>query len=258
MSERRKGATIRHFIAKELLLATMLLTSQVAAAELHCQSIAGGAPKLETIDAHARLAYLRERLRRGARRARWWHYGWSGTYAALAAYQVVLIPFGDRDARINYYFGAGSSLLGLAVLWIAPLKVMADEKWLERRIAAAPADESVCALLAEAERLLVRDAAAEAFGKSPMVHAGNFVLNIGLALALGLGFHHWDQAAIQGPVGIAVGELQTFTQPTDELKTLAAYRRGELTSRERADALRFTLLPTAGRDHVGIALGFSF
>jgi len=201
---------------------------------------------------------LRASLRRGARHVRIWHYGWTAIYGGLATYQAVSIAFADRESRINNYFGTGASLLGLSVLWIAPLKVMADQRWLERRVAASPADESPCALVAEAERLLVRDAAAEAFGKSAMTHAGNFVLNIGLALALGIGFNHWDQAAIQGLSGIAVGELQSFTQPTDEIKTLQRYRAGELGQPRGRDPPLFTVVPELARDRFGLSLALAF
>ncbi|HZS35245.1 MAG TPA: hypothetical protein VFF06_00385 [Polyangia bacterium] len=224
---------------------------------MRCRRIAGGSARLESLDAAARLAYLRENLRRGARHVRAWHYAWSGIYGALTTYQLVLIPFGDREQRIDYYFGASSALLGFAVLWIAPLKVMRDQRWLERRIAAAPPGESPCAPLADAERLLLRDAASEAFGKSALVHAGNVALNVGLLLALGFGFGHWQQAAIQGPVGIVVGELQIFSQPRDEMTTLARYRSGQLTPAPR-ERYWLSVVPDLSRDRAGLSLTIDF
>ncbi len=229
-----------------------------ALADVRCRAPLGASTRLESIDAETRLAFLRETLRSGARHARIWHYSWSGIYASLAAVQFGLLATGDRDSHINNYFGAGASLLGLSVLWIAPLKVMRDQKWLERRIARSPAGESPCALVAEAERLLERDAASEAFGKSALTHAGNFVLNIGLALAIGLGFGHWEQAAIQGPVGIAVGELQSFTQPRDVIDGLARYRRGDLRPPRARLPFLYTLAPDVGRDRAGLVFALSF
>jgi hypothetical protein len=242
-----------------MLAAALAAPSGARGEEVHCRAIAGGSPKLERLDAGVRLDFLRKNMRRGARRARIWHYGWTGIYGALTTYQAVAISWSDREQRINNYFGAGASFLGLSVLWIAPLKVMSDQKWLERRIAASPPGESPCALVAEAERLLERDAAGERFGKGPLTHAGNFLLNIGLALALGLGFNHWDQAAVQGLSGIAVGELQSFTQPIDEVRTLARYRSGDLSPLPGGrEPPWLALVPTAARDGGGLALAVSF
>ena len=217
-----------------------LLSGATARAETHCRAIAGGSLKLESIDANERLAFLRDALRRGARHARIYHWGWTAIYAGLTAYNGGRIASDDAYNRINDYFGTGASAFGLLVLWIAPLKVMRDQRWLERRLSRAPPDEDRCAQLADAERLLLRDAEGEAFGKSALIHIGNFAFNTGLALVLGIGFGHWDQAAIQGLVGVAVGELQSFTQPSDEIVTLARYRRADL-RREPDRALRWHL-----------------
>ena len=111
----------------------------------------------------------------------------------------------DRAGLIDDGIGAGASFVGVLSVALSPQAVMADQYWLERRLRRAPPGTDVCALLADAERLLVRDAKSAAFGKSALVHAGNFVFNAGVMLLLGIGFNHWEQAALQGVVGVAVG-----------------------------------------------------
>ena len=86
-----------------------------------------------------------------------------------------------------------------------------------------------CSLVAEAERLLLRDAASEEFGRGPLVHVGNFALNLGLGLLIALGFGHGVVAAISTIVGIVVGEIQVATQPTGAVALLQRYRAGDLT-----------------------------
>src|SRR5205085_52841 len=83
------------------------------------------------------------------------------------------------------------------------------------RLRHAPPGTDVCALLADAEGLLVRDVKSAAFGKSALTHAGNFLFNIGVGLVLGVAFHHWTQAAIQSLAGIAVGEVMIISQPAE-------------------------------------------
>jgi hypothetical protein len=119
------------------------------------------------------------------------------------------------------------SLLGVAALGFLPLKVMADQRELDRLLV-APAGRGSCSLLADAERMLLRDAGSEEFGRGPLVHIGNFVLNLGLGLIIGLGFGHGTVAAISTLVGIVVGEIQIASQPTGSISLLERYRAGDL------------------------------
>jgi hypothetical protein len=236
-------------------LAFVLLCASASARgeATYCKPIEGGVGSLARIDADARLEFVRTNLRQGAFDTRIWHSTWSALYGGVAIYQIVSIPFSSHDGKTWHYFGAGGSLLGLGVLQIMPPKVLADAPALELRLVA----ESGCAALADAERVLTRDAASEAFSISPMVHAGNFAINIGLVLALGLGFHNWNQAALQGGIGAVVGEIQTFTQPRRELHALARYRAGDLRTQRRR-AFDFSIAPVLARQQAGLGLGLSF
>jgi len=238
------------------LLAVALTTGDARAAG--CAAIAGGSTSLERIDAGERLRFVRERLRVDARDARIWAWTWAGIYSALTVGNLALLAAHDQDQRRDDYLGAAASFVGLAVLLVSPLKVMRDQRWLERRLARAPAGVDPCALLADAERLLIRDAAAEAFGKGPLVHAGAFIFNLGLGLVLGAGFGHWNSAAITSLVGIAISEIQIVSQPNGALRTLQRYRRANLGPPARWRPYHLGLAPIAGPDHIGLMIGGAF
>jgi hypothetical protein len=227
---------------------------------VHCRAIDGGDPRLEQIDADARLAFIRRELRDGARKARLWSWSWTGVYGSLATYQLLSATVIDtsRDGRIDGYIGAASAAIGVATMQLMPLKVMSDQRWLDRRLRLASADVDRCALLDEAEHLLVRDAASEAFGTSPLIHAGNLVFNIGLAVLLGAGFGHWRTAGITAAVGTAVGELEVFTQPTNSVDALRRYRSGVLGGRTEQPRPSWVVTPALGAGVYGLQIAGSF
>jgi hypothetical protein len=226
---------------------------------VNCRRIEGGLHALEGIDADVRLRFIDEHLRLGARRARIWAWTWAGIYSSLTLGEVILgVTEKDPESAKDDYLGAAASFVGLAVLVVLPLDVMRDQRWLERRLKHAPPNTDRCALLADAERLLIRDAASEEFGTGPLVHVGNFLFNIGVSLFQGLYFGHWGQAAITGLVGIAVGEIQAFTQPTDVVRALARYRQADLGHAPAKLPPAWLVVPEASRDHIGLRFALTF
>jgi hypothetical protein len=191
-------------------------------------AVVKGSPDLAAIDAQVRLRFLRERLGHEARRARIWSWSWAGVYTGLTAVQLGVTPAMGRDARKDMYVGAGASFLGLAIIGVMPLRVMGDQRWLERRLRTAPPGTHECVLLAEAEGLLLRDAKNEAFGVSQIVHVGNVIVNLAVFLTIGAGFGHWFSGAISFAAGVAVGEVMIYTQPLGAVEDLERYRAGEL------------------------------
>jgi hypothetical protein len=226
---------------------------------VHCKRIELGSRALEEIDARVRLRFISQGLAHAAFKARFWAWTWAGIYSALTVGNGILaLTSSNPDDRTDAYIGTAASFIGLMVLVVLPLKVMGDQRWLERRLRKAPADEDTCRLLADAERLLIRDADSQAFGKSPLVHAGNFGFNIAIALLLGVGFGHWNAAVITGLTGIAIGEIQTFTQPSDTIAMLRNYRFGRLTATPPKPRTTWMLAPTVTHDRYGVTLGVSF
>jgi hypothetical protein len=146
-----------------------------------------------------------------------------GTVANLAP-----LTFVAPDQRIDWYVGAGSTLIGIVPLVIAPLDVVGDSAALRPKVAAADPNGDLCPLLAEAEGTLVRDAKNQADGRRWWMHVANVALNTGVGLFLGLGYNHWLAGAFNTVTGTAIGEAIIFTQPTSSIDDLASYRSGSL------------------------------
>src|SRR5260370_40274746 len=117
--------------------------------------------------------------------------------------------------------------MGIVPLLIAPLDVIADARDLRRQLARRSGnDDDICRLLADAEARLARDAANQIDGQRWWLHVGNVVLNAGVGLFLGLGFHHWGAGALNAISGPVIGEAIILTQPTGSIDDLRAYRAG--------------------------------
>jgi hypothetical protein len=221
-----------------------------------CAAIDGGSDALAQRSAEERIAAIQAGLRIGARHARAWAWSWAAIYSVATAGEVVSAVLRDTSTKPDAAFAASGFFVGLLVLIVNPLKIMGDQRRLDRLVARGNANR--CALLADAERLLIRDAASEALGKSALVHIGNFVLNIGLGLGVGLGYHHWDQAALLMLGGYAIGEAQFATQPSDVIDLLARYRAGNLSPRRAATTRAFAVAPSFTREGVSLAVAVGF
>jgi hypothetical protein len=223
------------------------------AGAVECAVPPGMAPGLEHIDAAERLRFIRTALDTDARRARVWTGSWVGAYVALTAFSLALLPAYDDAHQPDQYVQAGLSVVGALSFAVLPLRVMGDQRWLERRLTRAGPGDHPCAQLADAERLLVRDAASEEEGRGVLIHAGSFVLNVAAGLALGLALGHWDSAALTTFAGAGIGELMILTQPTGAERALARYRAGDL-----AAPVRVGISPILSGAGGGLRLGVAF
>jgi len=218
-------------------------------------SLVGGEPALQHLNAEARLHFIHERLRIDARHARIWSYSWGAIYSALATGQFVAAPLVSHASGLDLYVGGGAALIGLLPLVVTPLKVMGDEKRLDE-LETETWGTDPCVALAQAERLLNRDAANEAQGQSLLFHGGNVVVNAGIFFIIGAGFGHWTSATISLLTGIATGEIMIFTQPVGALRTLRQYRRGDFGS--PSAGVRMGIAPLIARDGSGLVLLLTF
>lgn len=235
-----------------MLLAQLTVAGRSGATE--CRSIAGGSEALAAIDAQTRLRWLDQHLASGAARARIWAWTWRAAYTGITIGEVALAATAktteDRAADI---VGATSAFIGVAANLILPLKVMGDQRWWAKHYAGSQGDD-VCALLNTAEMLFIRDAESEEFGVGPLVHVGNFAINIAGGLVLGLGYGRWPAFAYTSLVGIAVGEIMVATQPTDVIEDLRLYRAGQLAERPNPPRLGIAMAPLMLRDGGGASL----
>jgi hypothetical protein len=238
-----------------LVVVLQLLVAGRAGAN-QCRAIDGATPALAAIDADVRLHWLDQRLAADAARARIWAWTWRAAYTGITIGEVVLaVTAKDTESRAAAVVGGASSFIGVAANMILPLKIMGDQSWWQKHYARSRNDDP-CALVNTAEMLLVRGAESEAFGVGPLVHIGNFLINIAGGLVLGLGYDRWPAFAYTSLVGILVGELQVATQPTDAVEDLRLYRAGLLDMRPSRPRLGLAMAPIIMRDGGGAALTF--
>jgi hypothetical protein len=236
------------------LLALSLLVAAVPARATHCRAPDGGSPTLAAIDAETRLRWLDQRLSIDAKRARIWSITWGMAYGTITIVQLALIPTSDDPGdRAEKVVGAASAFIGVLAGVALPPKIIHDQIWWEKHYSRSRADDP-CALLNTAERLFARDADSEAFGVGPLVHVGNFAINVAAGLVLGLGYNRWSAFGYVTLVGIAVGEVQTITQPTDAIEDWRLYRAGQLDFVPHPPRLGYALAPFVTRDGGGMAL----
>lgn len=167
----------------------------------------------------ARVRFLTTLLDSEARTARVWNWSWVATYGAVTITQVSLIPFlPERDTRTDLWVGSVSSFIGALGLAASPLILPSAER--------LPSDPS--AALAELERRLKAGAEKERFGTSWFVHVANAGVNLAIGLVLGLGYRHWQTAAISFGAGLLAGEVTLLTRPTRLIQTEQVWSSGVL------------------------------
>lgn len=243
--------------ALRLLLLLCILSPCLASAQLRCPVPAGASAAVGELEPSRRLAFIQSHLREDARRARIWTGVWGASYSVLTVGQLALAPLFSPADQSDFYVGAVSSAGGVAALLAVPLTVMEDSPTLDALAARQP--ESVdCAVLAEAERLLVRSAQSEEEGRDLLMQGANVVYNVLTGLVLGLFFDRWPSAALTAATGWLLGEVMILTQPTGAQDALRAYREGTIPSGEGRAALDWHLGVAMAPHHVGLQLRVTF
>ena len=211
------------------LLTAVVLLPSTALAGTRCPGGAGGGDAVAALDGEVRLQWIDLRLSRTAQRARLWTWSWGIGIIGATGANLVPLAFVPKDQRIDWYVGAGTTIVGIVPLLIAPLDVVKDARELHARLPpAGNPDRDLCNLLVDAETRLVRDAQNQLDGQRWWLHVGNVVLNSGVGLFLGLGYHHWGAGALNAVLGSAIGETIILTQPTGTIDDLRRYREGAL------------------------------
>jgi hypothetical protein len=218
----------RYLARLAVVLATCGLTGSSAQAATRCPAGAGGGEALSAIDGEARLNWIDSHLSATAHLARVWTWGWGIGISVATVANLAPLPFVAKGDRIDWYVGAGTTVIGIVPLLIAPLDVVDDAHKLHAQVAAEASADNICRLLADAERSLVRDAKNQSDGQRWWLHVGNVLLNTGVGLFLALGYHHWGAGAWNAFGGSAIGEAIILTQPTGTITDLRRYREGAL------------------------------
>lgn len=214
-------------VVRGVALVVVLTLAGPAARAAECAPGAAVGARVGTLDPELRLRFIDAELARSAQRANLWVWGWSLALGVGTIGNLVPVPFVPADQRIDWYTGAVTTVIGIVPLVALPPEVIADARQLHARLGARGTTD-VCALLADAETRLVRDAENQEDGRRWWVHVGNVIVNAGVGLFLGLGYHHWTAGALNFASGAVIGEVIIFTQPTDTIDSLRRHREGVL------------------------------
>lgn len=243
-----------------VVLSSLLGEASARADEWHCPAIAGGNEALADQDPGERIKYVQRHLDDDARRVRIWAWSFAALYTGLTVGNGAKLLVSKTHAeKVDQVFGTAASAFGLVVLAIMPPSVLRDQPKLTKIVSSYKDSDDRCSVLAAAERIYLRAAKSEAFGRGPLVHAGSFAFNAALGALLIAVWHHPQSAAIVAPVGIAGGEIQQGFIWTRTNESLANYRSGDLNDHYPVHKpLAWSLVPQFGHGRVGAAWGFSF
>ena len=224
---RTRGPSLAFGLALGL---SALLVPAAARAQTHCRGPVGAERALAATDGRVRLEWINQRLSHEAHRMSRWNYGWALGIGATGVGSLIAVPFVAPEDRVDYYTGAVLAAAGVLPFLLAPPDVIHDGRELQAMLVASPpgTNDEVCAMLADAEERLVRDARNERLLSGWWSHAANVAINTGALLFLGLGYHHWLSGTITGVAGVIIGEAVIFSQPTGTIDDLARYQRGDL------------------------------
>jgi hypothetical protein len=195
-----------------------------------------------------RLSWIQNELSADRNPSRWWLYSWTGAFCLLAATQTtILFATSDTHLKQNMGVGAVESLFGIVGMLLTPFEstTAADSLHALPDISREEREDK----LSTAERLLQKSAKDEAFGRSWLKHVAGFAFNIAGGLVIWKGFHHsLLDGLLNFGIGMAVTELQIFTQPTRSMHAFDDYRKQYAVSA----SIRFVPKP------VGFAVAISF
>jgi hypothetical protein len=155
---------------------------------------------------------IQQELDHEASHERLWWNGWMTAYAGLTVGQGIAAGVSSNyDTRVDQGVGAATSFLGVIGLLISRLPEIQSAA---EALRAMPADneEANRARDAAAIHLRAQAASAECEERSWVVHALNFAVTGASSLILWKGFGLGTESA-ENLSGIAVGELQIWTQP---------------------------------------------
>ena len=173
----------------------------------------------EGSDISERINFIQTCFDKGQTSGKVWSYGWIGVYGALTGIQGVAAINTDHN-RLTNIVGASQSLLGLAVLIIDPFHARSSGSDLRALPASTP--EELKFKLEKAESWLERNYKQEKLGRSWLIHAG---VVAGSMLEGGAVWHDdgFKSGVISFLAGVAVGEIQIWTQPTRGIRDYNDY-----------------------------------
>jgi hypothetical protein len=156
---------------------------------------------------------IQQELDHEARHERLWWDAWMTAYGGFTVGQGIAAGVSrNYDTQVDQGVGAATSFLGVVGLLISRLPEI-ESAAEELRAMPSGGEDADRARDQAAVDLRERAASAEREERSWVVHALNLVVTGGSSLILWKGFGHGTESAENLATGIAVGELQIWTQP---------------------------------------------
>ena len=201
-----------------------------------------------------RLTFIEQRLEERQPYAKYWWMGWTGFYSLGMVIQSAQAPFeGDDSRQADLVVSAVKASIGVTrlLVWPPASRLGADPM---RDV--DPVDESACReRLRIGEELMRKNARDSESRWDWKRHAANVALNVGGALIVAEAYDDPWRGWRSAGVGIAVGEVFTFSHPWKADDDLAEYESKFGTSAELAPRkISWGVAPTLG----GVSLGMQF
>ena len=186
-------------------------------------SLAAQTTPLSEEEIDQRLAFIEQRLNAGQPGARRWQYGWSGLFAANAAFQgFMAIKSNNGDNQVSYTVDAVKSAGALALMLLRPLPAIDGAEPLEAMPAANR--EQKYARLQAAESLLQTNAQRARERTSWSRHLLSIGVHlVGSSAIVALG--DVQDAVISNMTGIAISQAHIWSQPWRAIDDLKAYEQ---------------------------------
>jgi hypothetical protein len=201
-------------------------------------------------DISERIHFIQTCFDKGQTSGKVWSYGWIGFYGALIGLQGIPVISTDHN-RLTNIVGASESLLGLAVLIIDPFHARSSGDDLKALPQSTP--EELKLKLQKAESWLERNYKQEKLGRSWLIHAG---VVAGSMLEGGAVWHDdgFKSGIISFLAGVAVGEIQIWTQPTRSIRDYNDYHNKYKGAYHNVPKTKYFIAPSAN----GIVAGVYF
>jgi hypothetical protein len=193
-----------------------------------------------------RLELLEDRIATQRLHAEIWWWGWTAFYGggaiAEGSRSIIETDNGQRAVHFANFLKATTFTLRL---FLEPVKGIQE---LEPAPARQLSYSERMARLRRGERILAENALhTQPFGPwfAHLINAG--VQGLGVVI-VGAGFDEWEDAAIYGTIGFAIGEAAILTQPWEADGDLEEYwgRYGKGDGRAKQSAFSWTIKPYAG------------
>jgi len=190
-------------------------------------------------EARERLAYIQTALQNGQKSSNIWYWSWIGIYSGLSIGSYSLFFATDalnpkKNSKDKNHFrqdwmtsGITSTLgvIGLAIDPMVPAYALGRFKDMPEGT-----PEERLLKLKEAEIWFKKSSQREIDGRSWVPHTLNFVVNLAAGLTIWLAF---DRSVVDGLItflpGMAIGELQIWTQPTRAINDYETYKKRFMT-----------------------------